>query len=122
MGEQEGGRLTLEGKAARIARQIGDEEWQKGHTKYALEAWEASDITPAELFEKAQRLLSVPPRYERFLENDCLALRVVAASGHSVECKARAYPGQIVGLAGTLLCLSRHETCKARFVLIQEFH
>lgn len=44
-------------EARKLARKIGDEEWKKGNTKYAIEAWEASDITAAELFEKAQKLL-----------------------------------------------------------------
>ncbi|OHA48864.1 MAG: hypothetical protein A2806_04185 [Candidatus Terrybacteria bacterium RIFCSPHIGHO2_01_FULL_48_17] len=48
--------VTARGFAAKMARQIGDEEWRKGNTKYAFEAWEASDITPAELYEIAERL------------------------------------------------------------------
>lgn len=43
--------------AEKMARQIGDEEWERGNTKYALEAWEASDITALELFELTQKLL-----------------------------------------------------------------
>jgi len=57
MEEREQGGVTPEGQAARLARQIGDEEWKKGNTKYALEAWEASNISLEELLELAQKLL-----------------------------------------------------------------
>ena len=57
MGEQERGGLTPEGQAARMARQIGDEEWRKGNTKYALEAYEVSNITSDELLGMAEKLL-----------------------------------------------------------------
>ena len=51
--------VTVKREAAKLARKIGDEEWQKGETKYSLEAYEASDITPSEIFEKAQKLFEV---------------------------------------------------------------
>ena len=108
--------------ATKLARRLGDEAWRMGHTKHAFEAWEASDITPAELFEKAEILLFVPPRREKFLENDRLAFQVVVASRHHADCSVRNYPGQIVARDGTLQCFHQHETCKARFGLIREFH
>lgn len=43
--------------AAELARQLGDEAWGRGETKRALEAWEASNIPPEELLEKANLLL-----------------------------------------------------------------
>jgi len=43
-------------EAAKLARQIGDEEWKAGNTKYAFEAWEASDINSVELFDIVHRL------------------------------------------------------------------
>ncbi len=44
--------------ARKLARKIGDEEWKKGNTKYALEAYEAAGINPVELLNFAQNLLT----------------------------------------------------------------
>ena len=44
-------------EASELARQLGDEAWGQGRTKRALEAWEASDVPPEELLEKAKALL-----------------------------------------------------------------
>jgi len=44
-------------RAQELARKIGDEEWRRGNTKYALEAYEASNISRSELFELAEKLL-----------------------------------------------------------------
>ncbi len=56
MGEKEGGGVTPAGQAAKMARQIGDEEWKQGNTKYAFEAYEASNITVEELYILAMKL------------------------------------------------------------------
>ncbi len=48
---------TVRKEAALLARELGDEEWKQGNTKYALEAWEASDIAAGELLELARKLL-----------------------------------------------------------------
>jgi len=54
---EEGRAREVREEARRLARKLGDQEWKKGNTKYAFEAYEASDITVVELFEKAQKLL-----------------------------------------------------------------
>lgn len=45
-------------KAARLALQVGDEEWRRGQTKYAFEAYEAAGLPASELYEKAEKLLA----------------------------------------------------------------
>ena len=44
-------------KAQELARVLGDEDWKRGKTKLCLEAWEASDISPGELYGKAEALI-----------------------------------------------------------------
>lgn len=43
--------------ARELAKQIGDEEWRQGNTKYAFEAYEAACVPPSEILAKAEALL-----------------------------------------------------------------
>lgn len=43
-------------EASRIAQQIADEEWARGNTRYALEAYEACDTHPSIIFDLAKKL------------------------------------------------------------------
>lgn len=67
--------------AQKLARQLGDEEWGKGETKYALEAYEASDITARELFEKALKLLEAAKIVQEWW-NDELAAKHLSSFDH----------------------------------------
>ena len=49
--------LNAQTEARELSRQIGNEEWRKGNTKYAFEAYEAASVPPSEILEKAKALL-----------------------------------------------------------------
>lgn len=49
--------MNAQAEGRKLSRQIGDEEWLKGNTRYAFEAYEAACATPSEVLEKAKALL-----------------------------------------------------------------
>ncbi len=61
-------------ESRKLARQLGNAEWRKGNTKYALEAYEASDISCDELHQKAISLLragEIAVQWNRARERTC---------------------------------------------------
>jgi len=71
-------------EAQKLARQIGDQEWAKGETKYALEAYEASDISASELLEKAQKLIEAGKIIKEWIIAEEAAYKL-PAKGHSPD-------------------------------------
>ncbi len=71
-------------EAQKLARQIGDEEWEKGETKYALEAYEESDISAAELLEKAEKLLEAEKIIKEWIDIEEAAYKL-PTKGHSAS-------------------------------------
>lgn len=59
--------LNAQTQARELARQIGDEEWRKGNTKYAFEAYEAASVPPSEILEKAIALLKSAALQKKWL-------------------------------------------------------
>lgn len=104
-------------EAAKIARQIGDEEWKRGETKHALEAWEASNITPKELLELANKLLAAAPQIEEFWRRERNARQLVGDSKNSRGCQyAHIWDWTVYSET------CNHHTCQARLDLLKNFY
>ncbi len=110
MGEEKTEKQARE-EAQKLARKIGDEEWEKGETKYALEAYEASDITAAELLEKAQKLLEAERIAKKWEDAENTAWELPAGHTANVACDKcircrtlkdidQKYKNQLIGLLG----------------------
>lgn len=103
-------------EAQELARRIGDSEWMKGETKYALEAYEASDITITELFEKAQNLL----RAENLIQEWEDAARAVTHFSREEHERSACLHGQCDEFISSCKCNCL--ACRTNKELVQEYY
>lgn len=88
-------------QARELALQIGNDEWGKGETKHAFEAYEASDITATELLKKARALLEAKKLQMQFVEDWLKEEK--RGKKHSTACKRATYtfsPEAVKALSG----------------------